>query len=554
MAETNGHSQVDYIVIGGGLAGCTIASRLHQGNPSLKVLVIEAGADAKGHPLTTAPLACFGAHNSDIDWAFKSVPQAHLDDRQIYSGAGKALSGSTATNYGTWTRGNKADYDAWGDAVGDSRWSYEGFLPYFKKTEHHHDPHADPMQHGFEGPIHTSTISAGNPNRKYPLRDQVRAAWSSVGVDYIPDGNNGSPHGLTEMVENWRDGKRQLASQAYSLDGVQVLTKTLVNKIILEKRDGSTVAVGVELVGGKVISANKEIILSSGAYRTPQVLMLSGIGPQADLERHNIKVSVDAPEVGRNFYDHMAVTQWWKLRSPELGLSMGTPLWSDPAYALGKPCDWIVITKAPQDKLKEGLAVDGDTTGKSLVLAPERCHLETLVLYAPISAQEVSVNVPFDGTHISTAVLNLMPTSRGSVTIASADPADAPVIDPSFYSTEVDRAMMRAGLRQIMSVMQDTPEGKTMVEHEVPPTGYPKLTPGSEDKEIDARVRRLGTSWWHPAGSAAMGKVVDTDLRVFGVKGLRVVDASVIPVSIAAHYQVCVYALAEKAADLILES
>jgi choline dehydrogenase-like flavoprotein len=554
MPQTSVPDSVDFIIIGGGLAGCTVASRLRQGNPSLSILIIEAGADPNGHPLTSAPLASFAAHETDIDWAYKTVPQTSLNNRPVYSPAGKALSGGSATNYGTWTRGAAVDYDHWSKVVGDSRWSYAGMLPYFRKTEHHHDPQGDPNQHGFEGPIYTASISSSSPNRKYPLREPLLAAWENVGVHRVQDGNSGSQLGISEMIENWRDGKRQMVRNAYDLSGIQILTDSLVWRIVVEKRDGEQVATGVQLADGtgKIITVKKEVILSAGVYRTPQILMLSGIGSKEELSRHGIHQVVDSPEVGRNFYDHMALCQWWKVKHPERGVAIGTPLWTDPAYSIGKPCDWIVFSQTPKEQLEASLSASGiSSTSQQALLNPECCHTETLIVYVP-TGRWTGFTLPMDGNYISSCVLGIMPISRGAITLASSDPKDDPVLDPNFYGSETDRIMLRNGIRQVTKMFLNTPEGRDMVEEEVVPEGCKPFTLESTDEEIDARVRMLGGSFYHPAGSAAMGKVVDTDLKVYGVKGLRVVDASVIPVSIAAHYQVAVYGTAEQAADIIL--
>ncbi|RAO72117.1 uncharacterized protein BHQ10_008129 [Talaromyces amestolkiae] len=548
----------DYIIIGGGIAGCTLASRLHERNDSIKILIIEAGPDVADHPLTQSPLACFGAHFSPLDWAFKTVPQAHLDNRECYNSAARALGGGSAINYGTWTRGSAADYNRWGELVKDRQWSYEGLLPYFRKTEtHFKTTHADLTVHGVEGPIHNVSISQSSPDRKYPLREPLRAAWNRLGVEITEDANAGVPLGLGELTENWRDGRRQIASEVFGikqLPRLTVLTETLVQRVLIEDHESGTKrAVGVEVIGGHVYRANQEVIVSAGTYRTPQVLMLSGIGAREELSKHGITQTVDVPEVGRNFHDHFAFVQWWKLRHPERGLSIGTPLWNSPAYAVGLPCDWVATLRAPRDNLIHALEEDKETDiDRHPYLAPDACHLETLIVYAPAGAAVSKVDVPMDGTYIASAVLGMATTSRGRITLASANASASPLIDPNYYSTEFDRAVLRAGIRQVTGLLLDTPEGQEIVESQLSSHhGLGPLSARSTDEEIDAQVRAGGNTFYHPAGSAAMGKVVDSNLRVYGVGNLRVVDASVLPLPITAHYQALTYALAEKAADII---
>lgn len=478
-----------------------------------------------------------------------------MNNRACYAAAGKVLSGGSAINYGTWTRGPAVDFNHWADEVKDANWSYESLLPYFKKTETCQNTAVlEPEQHGFAGPVHVIAVSESDSKRKYPLKAPVQKAWSELGVKQIGDGNDGAPLGMAEIVENWRDGKRQCASQAYDLSGVTVLCHTMVHRIIIEEVSEVKAASGVQLVGGQTISASREVIVSCGAYRTPQILMLSGIGNAADLARNGIPQIVDSPEVGRNYHDHLAMCIWWKLKHPERGLALGTPLWEDPAYAKGLPFNWVVSQHVPTELVEKGLQADGEIVDRQHLLEPERCHIETLVVYAPVQAQAVDVKMPLDGTHITTVVVGMTPTSRGSITISSNDPLSDPVIDPNCYATETDRVALRFGIRQSLRLFQETSHGKDIVEGEVPPNGYPTLSTGSTDAEIDARVGRTGNTLYHSAGSASMGKVVDTQLRVYGVEKLRVVDASVIPVPIAAHVQDCVYGIAEKAADMILQS
>jgi len=206
-----------------------------------------------------------------------------------------------------WIRGDKNDYDAWGKLVGDARWTYAGMLPYFRKTEMHHTPYGDPEEHGFEGGMITCSVTSSG--RDYPLRDMVKAAWEAVGLQQIPDSNSGSPQGFADLNENRKNGKRQLACDAYSLDGVKIMTETLVKRVIVEEIDGRKIATGVELASGEVLRANKEIVISAGAYRTPQVLMLSGIGSATELKKHGIAQLVDLPEVGKNLHDHFGIPQ-----------------------------------------------------------------------------------------------------------------------------------------------------------------------------------------------------------------------------------------------------
>ncbi|KAF4970021.1 hypothetical protein FSARC_2838 [Fusarium sarcochroum] len=548
-------TEADYIVVGGGLAGCVVASRLKQNSPSASVVLIEAGKDPVGHPLTSSPLACFAAHYSDLDYAYTTVPQEHLGGRKCYAAAAKCLSGGSAINYGTWTRGPAADFDHWAELVDDASWGYDSLLEYFKKVEHVKSGHSmDTKQHGNDGPIHVVSVSDSDSKRQYPLRKPLEDAWSEIGIKRIEDGNSGAPGGLAELAENWRDGQRQFASQAYDLSGVVVLCSTIVRRVVIQELNGEKVASGVELSEGQVISASREVIISCGAYRTPQVLMLSGIGNQKDLAHHGISSTVECPDVGQNLHDHLSVCLWWRLKHPEQGLALGTPSWSDPAYQKGLPCDWIALEQVPKETLSKALAHDGEITKDHRLLKAGQCHLETLIPYVPAGAQHANVNIPIDGTYITTAVLGMKPTSRGTIKISSNDPLTYPEIDPNYYATEADRVTMRHGVRQALRMLKETESGRDIAECEYPPDGFPILATDCTDAEIDARVKRVGNTFYHAGGSAAMGKVVDSRLQVLGVKGLRVADASVIPIPIAAHYQVIVYAIAERAADMILDT
>ncbi|KAI4248158.1 MAG: hypothetical protein LQ352_006003 [Teloschistes flavicans] len=503
----------DYLILGGGLAGCVLASRLKEFDPSLSITLIETGPNEHDHPLITEPMG-------------------------------------TMQNYAAWTRGDRSDFDLWGNMVDDERWTYEGLLPYFRKTETHHDSQADPHQHGFDGPI----VSTPALDRTYPLTKQLREAYIKIGVKPIHDHNGGDNKGMAPHVENWHKGKRQPAGKAYGLGGINVLINTTVKCIILEDGPNNAKrATSIELTSGQTINASKEIIVSCGAFRSPQLLMLSGIGPKDELEKHGIPIVVKSPEVGKNLCDHCAITQFYRIHDPEKGLCAPNSAFNHSSYLEGFPTDYIIAESAPISTLKHALQLDcpdQSITENHPSLFPPRSHYEILPMYAPTEVPLTNMNIPLDGSIISIGILNLLPTSRGSLSLASTDPVADLLIDPNYYATHFDRAVMRSAMRRNMAAFE-TPEGQAVVAEEVAPAGFPSLTSKSTDEELDARVRRAAASFYHAAGTASMGRVVDTECRVKGVEGLRVVDASVIPTPISAHYMVVVYALAEQMAEII---
>ena len=458
---------------------------------------------------------------------------------------------------GGWIRGDKADYDQWSQQVQDARWSYDGLLPYFRRSEHFHKADADPSQHGFDGPMHTSTPSSSG--RKYPLRDASFRMWLQAGFQGISDANAGYPQGIAELVDNRRDGLRQLTSDVYRLDGVTAMTGTIVKRVILEQIDGHQRAVAVELEDGSQIklATNGEIIASAGAYRTPQRLMLSGIGDPEVLSQHKIQTIVDLPDVGQHLHDHLMCFRYWSLRHPEQGLAMGSPALTDPSFMKGNPVDWIVTSTIPETKLDIAMKHDAANPVKNSTTWPNsksasRSHLELLMFYGAFAGEQIGLEIPLDGKSVMTYCMGCLPTSRGYVTIRSDNPSDAPVIDPNYYATEVDRMVMREGWRTMSKAILETSAGQELVKGEILPTGHSELRSDAADDSIDARIKIGAMTTYHPAGTASMGKVVDGSLNVNGVKGLRVADASVIPVPLAAHYQAAIFAIAEQAVDIIL--
>ena len=340
----------------------------------------------------------------------------------------------------------------WSKEVGDSRRSYSGLLPYIKKSEHWHYGKGAATQHGFSGPIHTSS-----GDRDYLLRQPIKEALLSTGLKYNSDINSGNPNGVAQLVENWHNASRQHASICYELKGVHVLANTVVQRVLLE---GSK-ATGVELTDGQCLTASKGVIVSCGALRTPQLLMFSGIGPKSELSKHDIKQVADLP-VGQFLHDHGSINLVWKLKNPEKGYAFGSPAFNKPEYGTGNPMDWMATGAAPDEELLKAASADGTTFEPG-----PRTDYEVTFMCAITAAAPVEM-APMDGTHITTGVLCLSTTSRGTVTLASNKATDNPIIDPRYFSTEHDRAVIRAAIHLTLQAMESE-ELKGYVEGETPP-------------------------------------------------------------------------------------
>ncbi|KAJ8130780.1 hypothetical protein O1611_g2848 [Lasiodiplodia mahajangana] len=531
----------DYIVVGGGLTGCVIASRLSQSAQRPKVILLEAGSDLSGNPATTSFLSALPLLGGEFDYFYKSEPVANTANRVHSLNSAKALGGGSILNYGGWLRADFADYNEWAKVVGDSRWSYEGFKPWFRKSERFHDTKANADVHGFDGPMHVTSVSAGQSGaRKYPLREAVKQAWAELGIQHNIEKKDGVIAGLTEFVENSHEGDRQPSNKVYSLDGVEVLTNTVVHKVTFT----DTTATGVQLGDGRKITARKEVIICAGAYRTPQILMLSGIGAAPTLTKHGIPIVHDSPHVGQNLHDHFAVYLAFRLRDPSRGYALGSPAWTDPALFKCFPWDWVVSAPVPPEiSNKHGIKPEEQ----------KRNLYEVITLYVPPGIP----GIPVDGTHIATSTMLLLPSSRGFVSIRSNNPSDPPQIQPNYLSNPLDLDTLVYATRQTLKHMFSTSSMGAVVENETPMvaeglSGLTPLTVDASDEEIEDRIRRTGMQHPHSGGTAAMGKVVDTEGRVHGVKGLRCADASIIPIPLGGHPQATLYPMAEQLAAMII--
>lgn len=453
-------------------------------------------------------------------------------------------------------RPDRKDLDHWAELLngeeGNERWTYEGLLPYFKSIETHWD-RTHPEAHGYEGPFKTRT------SPPLPLRQPMHDGLASLGLQDNQDNQDGEPLGIARHCDNWMP-LRQPAAAVYDLEGVTIVTNATIRKILLEKAAGAEPgATGIDLVDGRRFHASKEVVLCCGSYRTPQLLMLSGIGPTDELSRHDIEVLVESPHVGKSFFDHSGIFVPWKLNNEaaEEGLALGHPKYmANPTYAEAFPIDWMTIGSLDPIGLKKQLQNDSPTTKISDAhpLLNQRAHywLATPYYGSNDICGEDMPEIPLDGKYITLSGLNFLPTSRGTVTLSSSSPMDPPVCDPNYYASHHDRHVLREALRQIVQLGQSGALKPYLdADGQLAPTGMQPMSLETGDQDLDARVRKSAITIHHGMGSASMGKVVDSQLKVKGVEGLRVCDASVFPAPVAATPQSTVYAVAESLADLM---
>ncbi|KAI0835260.1 GMC oxidoreductase [Hypoxylon sp. FL0890] len=538
-------STFDYVIVGGGLSGCALASRLRRSLPDSSILLLEAGPDPGPEHDVVTLLGGFALQGSTLDWQFRTAATPSTAGRTHTLTAGKTLGGGSVLNYGGWSRGDKPDYETWAARLGgDGRWSYAGLLPYFKRSESYYDTEADPEYHGFGGPMKVTPVKAG---RKYPLRDPLERAWAELGIEKNVDPFTGRLAGLSDYYENWEDGKRRPSHVAYSLDGVTVKTSCPVSQIVFDEGGQEPKAKGVVLENGHTVTANKEVILSAGTLQSPRLLLRSGVGEPSVLSEHRIPLIRSLPSVGQQYFDHFALFQWFKLKDPSRGLALGHPSLSDPVFVAGMPVDWAANEGLPRDILEKALDEDGVVDPeREALLRLGRVFVETLVLYHPLAP-----GFPNDGSTVCTSVMLTLPSSRGRVSLPRDVDGKNPHIEPNYFTTALDRACLVYGVRRLLRLLLGTEAMKDYVESEIPPPGQDPLTLESSDGEVENRIRNVGVAHFHAAGSCPMGSVVDGDLRVKGVRGLRVCDASVFPAPVGGHPMASLYGVAEQAADVI---
>ncbi|WP_152220975.1 choline dehydrogenase [Pseudomonas sp. SCB32] len=525
--------EYDYVIIGAGSAGCVLAKRLGE-NPALRILVLESGPVDSSWTIDMPSAVGIVVGGTRFNWSYTSEPEPGLDNRRIGTPRGRALGGSSSINGMVYIRGHARDYDGWAER-GCEGWSYREVLPYFMRAQNHRDG-ADAYRGG-DGLLH---VTPGDTSP--PLCRAFIEAGQQAGYDFSRDLNGYRQEGFGPVDRTTRDGKRWSTARGYlaeALKGsnVSVATSALSRRILF---DGNQ-AYGVEFeMDGErhQVRARHEVLLSAGAINSPQLLMLSGVGPAQDLERLGIPVVHDLPGVGQRLNDHPDTVVQYRCKQP-----VSIYPWT---RAPGK---WMIGARwfASHD----GLAASNHFEAGAFIRSRAGVEFPDLQLtFMPLAVQPGSVDLVPE--HAFQVHIDLMrPTSLGSVSLTSADPHQAPRILFNYLTTERDRADMRAGARLVREILAQ-PAMRAYAGDE--------LVPGADqttDAQLDAWARRVTETGYHASGTCKMGPagdpaaVVDAQLRVHGLRGLRVVDASIMPEIVSGNTNAPTVMIAEKASDLI---
>lgn len=526
----------DYIVVGGGAAGCVVASRLSE-DPSKRVLLIEAGPHAR-HPFIRMAGGFFKLHGTSRSYLFKSEPAEAANGRQMPLLQGRTLGGGTAINAMVYIRGQREDFDGWA-ASGNEGWSYEDVLPYFKRAEN--NSRLGGRLHGGNGPLRVSD----GAHRHVLSSAFILAAQQTLGADGLPTAYNHDFNGERQQGVGYYQtmcyrGERSSTYSAYiglgkTRDNLTVWTDANVCKILFS----GTRAIGVRVRLAEDdldIFASREVVLSAGTFMTPKLLMLSGVGPADHLKEHGIKMILDLPGVGENYQDHLLVPVDADLNQP-ISLMGQDRSWR----AVSNGLQWLLFRSGvlTSNVVECGGFYDLDGDGRADI------QLNAL------AASSCGWGDPIPQVHrFSLAPLCNTCHSRGTVRLRSADPADMPKVQGNYLSGSQEVSNLIKGIRLARKIMAAPALARHIKSESLPGPGV-----GDSDEELEAYVRsRVGTAL-HPAGTCAMGlgpqAVVDAQLRVHGLQGLRIADASIMPSIVRGNTAAATIMIAERAAEFI---